>query len=242
MLLGGAADGGKRVGGNPRPNPSLRSQRSNPAAPQPEKLDCFAALAMTTANGALECLLQLFGDRPLAEIEQSLHPANVKMAVAHNLLRWRWFFVGASCVFGTFWITSEFQFRILQANVVQHRLFGKQIASWWTLQRALNGCCAWDSSGILEWTYALPKDQADDLAKRCRDGRGLPLSFTDVRTPYFDNYTKRCIVARVFDTKNAEDLTAEVAGQMLTVRLFYMDPDLIDANSIVWTARDPSVQ
>ena len=82
-----------------------------------------------------------------------------------------------------------------------------------------------DASGMLEWNYMIPPDQAAALAKRCRLSNGQVRRFTDVNSPYFDEYLKMCIVARVYDEEAGEDATAEISGYHLKIRLFYTDHD-----------------
>jgi hypothetical protein len=134
----------------------------------------------------------------------------------------------AAVFLGVFWwLASEVRFRVFQARQVQTRLFGTPIASYWTLNHASNGCCAMDASGLLEWTYTIPAWQAAQLAKRCRLPNGDPKPFTDTRSPYFDEHTKQCVVARNFDRKLTEDADAQVEGNHLIIRLFYIDPELV---------------
>ena len=127
------------------------------------------------------------------------------------------------CLCGIFWIWSEWDFRISKPRELQYRLLGSEIATYSDLQRASNGCCAMDGSGILDWTYAIAPKVAAELAKRCRLPTGGPRPFINTDAPYYDVHSKQCIVARRYDVQKEEDATAEIKGTTLMIRLFYVD-------------------
>lgn len=160
---------------------------------------------------------------PKAEDRRGLYPPLVVVA-------------GLCFIGSALWLASEIRFRVFQPRAVQQRLFGTQVASWQHLDHASNACCAMDASGILEWAYTIPADQAAKLAKRCLLGNGARRPFTDVNRPYFDEHTKSCVVAQSFDGEAAENASAMVAGTSLRIRLFYDDPDLVDQNFAIQAA------
>ena len=121
------------------------------------------------------------------------------------------------------WLAWEVNFRIVTPISLQKSLFGRQIASFTSLSNTYYSCCSMDGGGMLSWTYKISPQLASKLGARCRQPNGQPRDFINVSIPFYDKLTRSCIVARIFSESREEDLTAEVEGNTLTIRMDYLD-------------------